>query len=589
MKTIYKFILLILIASTSCNDDFLELTPQDRYSDAAVWQDPALTTAFANNIYTDLYHGFTNIMLAACTDEAMEVWGWETNQITLGNISPSYLAIFDNNHWHRNFDALKWDFLFQNVRACNIFLGEIDDVPFDDLTEKDQIKGEVLFLRAFVYHQLTFLYGGVPVYDKALETGDELLTPRDSFKDCIDFIVKDCDDAAALLSGTDPARATKGAALALKSRVLLWAASDLYHSNASWAGGYSHPELIGYVGGDQNAMWQQAKDAAKAVIDIGVYSLYGANPATPEVATQNYTDIFLTVGHSEDIFIHYYDVINDISWDVPDPGKFNGPNGYHNWGGNTPLGQLVDAYKMIDGSKFDWNNPAHKADPYANRDPRFYASILHEGAKWRTRPDDVVAADPQGIIQVGFWEQADGSWLPGLDTRQSPIEDWNGTYTGYYLKKFIDPAVDHQYNIQKHPFRLLRYAEVLLNYAEACIELGQEAEAITTLNIIRKRAGMPDIAGESGQDLVDSYRNERCIELAYELQRFFDIRRWMIGTETHTNATGVDVRYYDSSPTVAVYTVIEVQDRAWQDKLYFLPIYHDEMNRNEKLVQNPLY
>lgn len=589
MKTIYKFILLILIASTSCSDDFLELTPQDRYSDGAVWQDPALTKAFANNIYTDIYHGFTNIMLAACTDEAMEVWGWETNQITLGNITPSYQAIFDHKHWHRNFDALKWNFLFQNVRACNIFLGKIDDVPFDDQTEKDQIKGEVLFLRAFVYHQLTFMYGGVPLYDKALEPGDELLTPRDSFKDCIDFIVKDCDDAAALLSGTDPARATKGAALALKSRVLLWAASDLYHSDASWAGGYSNPELIGYVGGNQNAMWQQAKDAAKAVMDIGDYDLYGGTPATPEDATKNYTDIFLTVGHSEDIFINYYDVINDISWDVPDPGLFNGPNGYHNWGGNTPLGQLADRYEMNDGSKFDWNNAAHKADPYANRDPRFYASILYEGAKWRTRPDDVVGTDPLGIIQVGYWEQADGTWLPGLDTRQSPIEDWNGTYTGYYLKKFIDPAVDHQYNIQKHPFRLLRYAEVLLNYAEACIELGQEAEAITTLNIIRKRAGMPDIAGESGQVLVDRYRNERFVELAYELQRFFDIRRWMIGTETHTNATGVDVRYYNSAPTVPVYSVIEVQDRAWQDKLYFLPIYHDEMNRNEKLVQNPLY
>ncbi len=589
MKTIYKFILLILIASTSCNDDFLELTPQDRYSDAAVWQDPALTTAFANNIYTDLYHGFTNIMLAACTDEAMEVWGWETNQITLGNITPSYLAIFDNNHWHRNFENLKWDFLFQNVRSCDIFLGKIDDVPFDDLTEKDQIKGEVLFLRAFVYHQLAFMYGGVPLYDKLVEPGDDLLVPRNSFEDCIDFILKDCDDAAALLSGTDPSRATKGAALALKSRVLLWAASDLYHSSASWAGGYSNPELIGYVGGNQNAMWQQAKDAAKAVMDLGDYDLYGADPATPGEATQNYTDIFLTVGHSEDIFIHYYDVINDISWDVPNPGLFNGPNGYHNWGGNTPLGQLVDAYKMIDGSKFDWNNAAHKADPYANRDPRFYASILHEGAQWRTRPDDVVATDPLGIIQVGFWEQADGSWLAGLDTRQSPIEDWNGSYTGYYLKKFIDPTVDHQYNIQKHPFRLLRYAEVLLNYAEACIELGQEAEAITTLNMIRKRAGMPDIVGESGQDLVDSYRNERFVELAYELQRFFDIRRWMAGPATHSNARGVDVRYYYSAPTVPVYTVIEVQDRAWQDKLYFLPIYHDEMNRNEKLVQNPLY
>jgi hypothetical protein len=268
---------------------------------------------------------------------------------------------------------------------------------------------------------------------------------------------------------------------------------------------------------------------------------------------------------------------------------FNGPNGYHNWGGNTPIGQLVDSYEMSDGTRFDWNNPVHSSSPYENRDPRFYASILYNGAKWRQRPDDVIASDPEGIVQTGYYEKEDGTLLPGLDTRQSPIEDWNGTYTGYYLRKFIDPSINHQFQKQKLPWRQIRYAEVLLNYAEATLELGQESEAIPYINMVRSRAGMPDVPnGESGQDLMNRYRNERRVELAYEQQRYFDIRRWMIAEDMLTNAKGVEIRYpYGStSPT---FSIIEVQDRAWENKSYFLPILLDELNRNKNLIQNPGY
>jgi hypothetical protein len=161
------------------------------------------------------------------------------------------------------------------------------------------------------------------------------------------------------------------------------------------------------------------------------------------------------------------------------------------------------------------------------------------------------------------------------------------------MRKFIDPTVDAQYVRQEQPWRYIRYSEVVLNYVEACIALGEEAEAKQYLNMIRKRAGMPDIT-ESGSGLMERYRNERRIELAFEDQRFSDIRRWMIAPNTHQHAAGVRIVHkVDASGTNIIgaptYTLIKAQDRAWNPRFYFLPIKLDEMNRNSNLKQNPLY
>ena len=495
---------------------------------------------------------------------------------------------------YRTNDYITWDNTYKNIRACNLFLEKIEEVPFDDATAKDKLTGEVLFFRAYFYHQLVSLYGGVPLITKTYGLTDEFTATRDTYENCIKFISEECDKAAALLpvSG-DKARATKGAALALKSRVLLYAASDLYNSNASWAAGYANKELVGYIGGDQQARWQAAKNAAKAVMDLGVYSLFGGeNPANAAEATKNYSNIFLNNGNSEDIFLQFNDNLRNSNWDAPNVGLFTGPNGWHNWGESSPIGQFVDRYEMQDGTRFDWNNPAHKANPYANRDPRLYASVLYEGAQWRPRPADVRAADPLGIVQVGNYKKPDGTMVPGLDTRKGPIEDWNGSYTGYYLRKFVDPTIDHQYNKQTLPFRRFRYAEILLNYAEACMELGQEEEARTYINKVRARSGMPPVT-ESGQALVDRYRNERSIELAYEEHRYFDVRRWMIADQAYKNAEGVSVTgnmNADGSITNRTYSVIKIQDREWNPQIsIFCRLELDEMNRNNKLIQNPLY
>ena len=215
------------------------------------------------------------------------------------------------------------------------------------------------------------------------------------------------------------------------------------------------------------------------------------------------------------------------------------------------------------------------------------ASYSVRSGTLETTACDVKEIDPVGKVIIRSVETAPGVWTPGLDTRDGPIEDWNGGYSGYYLRKFIDPTVVHEYAAaggnQEAPWHFFRYGEILLNYAEACIELGEDDEAKTYLNMIRERAGMPDIT-ETGQALKDRYRNERRVELAFEQHRYFDIRRWMIAPQAMgRNANGIVISQPLAGPVS--YTRNKIQDRAWNDKMYFLPIILDEINRNQDLIK----
>jgi starch-binding outer membrane protein, SusD/RagB family len=584
MKNIFKytFATVALLCANSCNTDFLNPPAEDRFADAAVWQDPALVESFVNEIYRGLNHGIRELMLGSLADESHFIHNYGSSQVVQSNLTSADLGSFSRG----DFDEFNWVQLYRRIRQVNLFKENIDKVPFTDQAWKDRLMGEVAFLNAYFYHNLIRLYGGVPLVKRTFKLEDDFLVPRNTLQESIDYIVEEADNAAALLplahEGANIGRATKGAALALKARILLYAASDLWN-DASWAAGYAHPELI-TVSGDRTAKWQAAKDAAKAVMDLGIYELYdNDDPA------KDYVDLFLSLDTDEDIFSRYF--VKSRGWeDNALPGLANGPNGYHNWGGNTPIQELVDDYQMADGSTFDWNNPAHAAAPYENRDPRFYASILYDQAPWRPRPNDTKDIDPDGKVIIRTVETAPGVWTPGLDTRDGPVEDWNGGYSGYYLRKFVDPNVVHEYAAaggnQEVPWPFFRYGEVLLNYAEACLGLGQEAEAKTYINMVRDRAGMPDITS-TGQQLIDDYRNERRVELVFEQHRYFDIRRWMIGDQAIVNANGIVIE--DPLAGAVKYTRNKIQDRAWNDKMYFLPITLDEINRNQNLFQNPLY
>jgi hypothetical protein len=596
-KKIYTILIIFILASfASCKKSFLDLQPLDQFSADAVWNgsDASLIQSFVNNIYLGLPGGYQgDRFMASYVDESLLTFNYSTSSVNNSLISPSAYYGFDGTG-NSNGNYV-WENVYRNIRSCNVFFDRIDASKAATDKQKDLLKGEVHFLRAYLYQMLVSMYGGVPLITNAYKLNEDYAVARNSYDECVRFISDECDQAAALLPITaiDKGRASKGAALALKSRLLLDAASDLHNSNASWASGYAHPELVGYLGGDRTARWQAAKDAAKAVIDLNVYSLYKPDPQPGDNIAKNYADIFLLKETSEDIFVRFYLAKNGRN----NIARYDAPNGFHCYGGSTPIGQLVDDFEMADGSKFSWDNPTEAAHPYMNREPRFYADILTDGEYLRPRPVDLEAADPLGVVQTGKFERWNSNTnsidiIAGLDTRQSPIEDWNGTYTGYYLMKFMDRNVQGQFDWQDNPWRYIRYTEILMNYAEACLGLGQEAEARDYINMIRKRAGLPDVT-TSGQALVDSYRHERRIELAYEGQRFFDVRRWMIGADAYKDVQGINILYKlnaDKVTTTPTYKVIpSVIARNWNPSFYFLPIKLDEINKNNKLIQNPLY
>jgi len=379
-------------------------------------------------------------------------------------------------------------------------------------------------------------------------------------------------------------------------------------------------ETFAYQGG-QEGRWQTAKAASEAALNAGSgYKLDLSGPVSAAEGQANYIALAMGGGSAaadpaggEDMIFDRsatIDFTQESNWPLGGlhNGINNGPNGYHNWAGNTPIQQLVDDYEMLDGSRFDWNNPDHATAPYENRDPRFYGTVLYDGADWKPRPSDVAALDPANQIQSGAYDDGAGGLINGIDTRESAIENWNGSRTAYYTRKFTDPDPAVQDNLssgQAIPYPFLRYTEVVLNYVETLLETGDEATARDWLNRIRFRAGMPAI-DDAGSALLERYRNERRIELVYEEHRYHDARRWLIAPTTlgrgaeamNVRATlkagqspHVPYRYdpevYDYSYEVFINT--DVETRTWLDRMYYRPISRDEVQRNAQLVQNPGY
>jgi hypothetical protein len=620
----YSHVLLLtsLIGISACNKDFLNTEPLTSIKAELVWEDGALSEAFVNEIYNGLgAGGFEEQMLASLSDEAVFTHtGRGINTVNEGSLSPS------NTGWVSS--TYEWNAMYTRIRDCNITLTNLETSSIA-ASLKERLMGEAHFLRAYYYQQLVRYYGGVPLVTKVYGLNDDYVVTRSSYSDCVDFILADCDKAIAELTGKsmDKGRATPLAAMALKSRVLLYAASDLHDiakasAKSGTISGFANKELLGYTSGDQMTRWQAAKVAAKAVMDAtSGYKMDLGAPVTAEEGTSNYISISMAGGSkaagvdaqgAKDLIYAKYNVTGKDEWGGPQSGLFNGPNGYHNWAGNTPIGLLVDDYEMMDSInyKFSWNNPAQKANPYVNRDPRFYASIMYDGATWKPRDKISGNVDPANQIQTGKYDlivNGAAATFNGLDTRSSTIEDWNGSRTGYYVRKFTDPDPTIVENNTKQyiPWPFFRHTEAVLNYVEACIELGEEAEARNWLNKIRFRSGMKAIE-ESGTALKDRYRNERRIELAYEEQRYHDARRWMIAQTTlgrKLTFIGVVGKFkpgkslngaYKHDETIYDYTYTNVVDenhenRTWADKMYFRPITRDEINKNTSLVQNPGY
>ena len=614
----------LLIFTISCKQDFLNTKPLDKISSEATWGDGALSEAFIFNVYSSLgYGGFEEQALATYTDEAMFTHaGRNINTFTEGSETASNLAWMSSTY--------EWGNMYKAIRNANIAIDRLPTATFPDLVLRDKLLGEAYFLRAYYYQQLLRYYGGVPIIDKPYELNVDYSIARNTYDECVKFILTDLDKSAQLLDGksTSAGRTSKLGALALKARVLLYAASDLHDGPTAKAksatlSGYANIDLLAYPTGDRAARWQAAKVAAKAVLDAGKgYKLNLTAPVSAEEGKNNYVSIALGGGSAMGDATAATELILQRSatalytaednWPLGGLhyGINNGPNGYHNWAGNTPIQLLVDDYEMMDGTKFDWNNAAEKAEPYVNRDPRFYATILYDGSTWKPRPADVAGKDPVNQVQTGYYDDGAGGSVNGIDTRESPVENWNGSRTHYYTRKFIDPnpaLADNQSNAQVIPWPFIRYTEIVLNYVEACIELGEETEARTWLNKIRFRAGMPAIT-DAGDALRTRYRNERRLELVYEEHRYHDARRWMIPAQTvgrgikaikvtSTIKPGKSALVpYRFDKTVYNYTYTPVDNtenetRKWDDKMYYRPISRDEVKRNAKLEgkNNPSY
>lgn len=636
MKKTFKNIYLIAAfgfasLSFSACSDFMELTPDDQYDEGTVWSDAGLVQAVVNDVYAYVVHGSDESSTTALTDDAYFTHDYGIKAINEAVVSESDLRWFSDDNC-----PFKWVNRYKGIYRANLILSNIGQVPAKVGYDLDVMKGEAHFLRAYLYTELVRGFGGVPLVDKvySIEEASTLKLPRSSVAECLDFILKDISAAAELLPvSADPGRATKGAATALKARLLLHLASPLFADRTV------NTLACNQYDGDRNALYAQALQAAQEVISSGNYALVDCNAGNPEETGANFHNIALT-NNEESIFYKQFINKNVDERNIRNRATLcHGPNGYHNWGGVCPTNDLVVSFEMADGSLYQGLREVGEtadSNPYYNREPRFYATIGFDGEEWgRARPSDAASFDPTplGTLQMGYYESPDGmdvsvpvaydlegnptkkisfKGVNGVDTRKSAIEDWNGSYTGYIEKKLVDTqfnASENNWPTVTYPY--MRLAEMYLIAAEACIELGKLDEAATYLDALRSRIGLPDtratltVRGKSftQQELREFLRHERRSELAFEESRYYDIRRWMIAPQVIREVTGIvpiarlkagqsnTLPYvHDDSKWDYSYYVVDLsfrENRRWDDKLYFAPISRDEINRNDALEQNP--
>ena len=588
---IMKKILLLTVATIAlvigCNKDPLDITPDGKITLEDVFKDKDRTEAYLNSAYNYIPSYFWKYsffsFLAGITDEAGDAdVGNNAGNIAsawiTGALSPSFnpLEAYGGQGNGTNRYATYW----MGIRETNVFLANINTAAVASEDYRTRFIAEAKVLRSFYYLELIKQFGAMPIVDKPFDlTTDYAKLTRPTFQECVNFIVKNCDEAIAtptlpvrISIETERGRFTKAIAYAIKSQALLYNASPLWNST------------------NDNSKWKAAADGSKSALQALTGS--GGFALAPDYGNYflNSTDLSNSPGDKETIFEinegsnGTFSVVNSIPSKI---GMFKV--------GSAPSQELVDSYDMqatgepaITGYLDDdhllpiINNsgpgPASgyaKNRPYDGRDPRFYATVWYNGAQY----DNI-----NGRIHTVE------TFIGGTDQLLKTPPNRVNTHTGYYLRKFIDPRLQSN---QPHNSRWKKYrlAEIYLNFAEAENEAnGPTAEAYSALNIVRNRAQMPNLpAGLDVAGFRERVRRERRVEFAIEEHRFWDVRRWKILGKTDKVITGMEIVKNPTSGALTYTRFVTERRNAWQDKYMIFPIPLNEASiiADFNLNQNP--
>lgn len=566
-----------ILSACTKNGNILDQVKTTDLGEATTFTDSARTVQFLTRVYDDI--GFS----ADPKRFGSSVGIYEIGDEAEGSLqaATSYNVIFQTGAISAlNIPDDSWTTSWANIRRVNVFLSHIKTTPLS-ASLQTRLSGEARFLRAWYYFILLKHYGGIPLIGDVVYTAtDNISGKRATYEACVNYIESECNAAANMLplvqSGLDYGRITKGACLALKSRLLLYAASPLFNGRTDLL---DKPELLGIVGYPtfDATRWNKAAQAAADVIALNQYSLLDLPPGPGGAAGYGFQRVFVTRKNSEYILAAMAGNNRTLEaiWDPPSRTGS---------GSSWPYQELVDAFGTINGKPITTDivsatNPKgfDATNPYANRDPRMSWTILFNGG---TRLNTSKTVTP-------------------VYTYQGPANVQDGypiTKTGYYLRKMLDDntIASATSSTTERCFPLIRYAEILLNYAEASNEAGDINTAYTQIEAIRERAGILPGDGKYGlaanlskDDMRAVIQNERRVELAIEEHRYWDVRRWRIA-ENVSNKPLHGMQITPNGSGGYTYTLTTIRTPVFTSpKWYLWPIPQGEVNKSLDLVQNP--
>jgi hypothetical protein len=580
INKIFIYIIVVVLGTfTACTEKFIELDkePQNKISGAAVFKDKQLAESNLAQIYEQTLFAYRDIN-APVWDLIDEGMGAVARGFAYWQVSADFpLEVIDED------GAGPIDYWpYWNIRNANEFIVGMRNSSFNK-EFIDQKVAEARYLRAHEYWQMVKRYGGVPILTEPQDVDapiEELNVPRNSEQEVYDFIASEMDAIAEVLPEDDePGRVDKYTALALKSRAMLYAASVAEFGEVQLNG------LLGIPNGQVDDYWQACFDASQEIINSGNFGLYNKLPGDP---AENFQQLFVDESSNpERIFVEVYDpaLNKGHSWNLGAvPFEFR-----QTWGSNyCPFLNIVEEFEYMDGSPGTIDRNLIESDHlfdidslFGMRDPRFQATIFYPESEWqggmvhfhrRTVMDgDTITS---GTIGDG-WPAA------------APRRNW--VNTGFLTRKLMDESeVGPLRGTSDEDFIVFRYGEILLNYAEAAFYLGQQGEALEKINMIRERAGMPELSSITEEDI----RHERTVELVFEDHRYWDLRRWRIAHEflDGLRTKGFEYTYYYNEDKYDI--MLKNGDpsaRTFQQRHYYLPLGVDRVADNPELVENPGY